>query len=322
MAAIKIWNGSSWIQPNVKHYNGSSWIDHETKYYTGSAWVTLEAASSPVVSPRLDGQVNSRINLSCYAGFRLENDGDEFEYSVSGGITNQTTWLDSGNASDVWVMWTRTGGSESDWEGGAGNNNVRLNLGTTRDFWIRRTITGIDTIIGYCRFYDAATGGNLLHTSSTVTWSAERDFEACPLCCFTPDTPVRLANGMDVPIGKIEVGDVILTVKDKEFAEEPVTGIIVRQDRPMYLIQFEDGRQLRASGDHPLHVKDKGPASIDFCDTEYKHLPNRARLEAGDEVSTTEGDYRKIEFIARLEFKGVVLSLENSPFFANGMLVY
>lgn len=136
-------------------------------------------AAGPTVSARADGATMSRLNLSCYAGIQFNTDGQEWEYSAQGSLILETTWLDTGSSSDVWVMWTRTGGTLSDWDSlGSGNNNVRLNLGTTRSFRIIDTVSsevgGAETIIGYFRFYDAATGGNLLQTTSTVTWSARR----------------------------------------------------------------------------------------------------------------------------------------------------
>lgn len=324
MAQIKVYNGTAWDNVNPKHYSGAAWVDHVTKFWNGSSWVELDSAGGgPTVSPRLDGATNSRLNAACYAGFTLQNDGDEWEYSVSGGLTSLTTWLDTGAAGDVWVMWTRTGGTLSDWNSlGSGNNNIRLNLGTTRSFRLWRSSTGTNTISGYCRFYDAASGGNLLHTSSTVTWSAEYEFSACPLCCFTPETLVTMADGLQIPIKDIRKGDKVLTVVDNDFAEVEVTEVIVMTNRPMYLIEFESGRSLRASGDHPIWVKDVGWASIDFQDVEYKDLSSpRAQLNAGDLVSTSDGTYDKIRFIATLQYPFAVYTLKETPFFANGLLV-
>lgn len=284
--------------------------------------------SGPQVSFRLDGDFNSRLNAACYAGYFIGNDGNEEEYSVSGGVENTTQWLDAGNASDVWSMWTRTSGTLSDWNSlGSGNNNVRLNLGTNRSFRIIRSSTGTSTIIGYTRAYDAATGGNLLQTTSTVTWSATYEFEGCPLCCFTPDTLITMADQKLIPIKDIREGDKILIGKGTDFSEEVVEEIIVRTNRPMYKIYFDNGTVLEASEDHPLHVKGKGPSSINPT-IEYKDLGIPGKLKVGDMVSTGpqnqvgDGLYTHVLKIEPMDYRGVVMTLGNTHFFANGICVY
>ena len=71
----------------------------------------------------------SRLDNACYVGLAFYTTGLEYEYNSSGSITNSVTWLTAGSASDVWIMWTRTGGSLSDWDSlGGGYNNVRRNV--------------------------------------------------------------------------------------------------------------------------------------------------------------------------------------------------
>lgn len=285
----------------------------------------VSSEEGPTVSARLDGRVNTVLSGTCYSGYQLQNDGDEYEYNSAGNITNLTTWLDTGAAGDVWQTWNRTGGTLSDWNSlGAGNNGVRLNLGTTRSFRIVRSPTGINTIIGYVQFHDAASGGNLLQTTSTVTWSAENDFDPCPICCFTPDTPIAMARGIEVPIASIRKGDEIIVYdpfKNEQYAQE-VTGVIDRVNRTMYRVTFNDGTFLDVSDDHPLHVEGKGGAAIDPL-YEYKDIGIPETLAVGDRVSTIHpGTHKTINAIQAINYPGKVYTLENTLFYANGLLVY
>lgn len=272
---------------------------------------------SPTVSARLNGALNSRFNLDCYAGFRLEDDGDEYEYSAAGSLTQLTTWLDSGSAGDVWVAWTRTGGSLSDWNDlGGGNNNVRLNLASPRSFRIIRNTPGINTITGRCNFYDAASGGNTLQTTSIVTWSAEEEFDPCPICCFTPDTLITMADGSQKEIVDVREGDMIKT----SMGIEPVGKVLTRKRRPMRKLTFADGRTLILSEDHPVHTMDKGFAAINPIH-EYKDAGIVPRLQAGDFVQCGEL-FIKLIRIEEFPYPGTVYTFSNTKFFANDVLVY
>ena len=295
----------------------------------GGIHANLAANNLLAVSARLDGRQNSRFGASCYSGFQIASSGTEYEYSNTGSLTNSTVWLDSGAAADVWVMWTRTSGNLSDWNSlGSGNNNVRLQCSTTRSFrCIDTTGSGFPSgevnIYGYCRFYDAASGGNLLQTTSTVEWAAwYEDAGPCPLCCFTPDTLVTMARGIQVPIASIRKGDEIIVVDPAthEVRVEPVTGIITRRNRTMYRIHFEDGTYINASDDHPFDVKGE-PRSINPI-MEYKDLGLPAVLTVGNMVTKSSGLCLRITKIELIDYPGEVYTLANSGFVANDLLVY
>lgn len=278
----------------------------------------VDAGSGVSVSARLDGRTNSLLDQACYVGFQLQNDGDEYEYGSTGSLTNLTTWLDSGSASDAWVTWNRTGGTESDWNNiGSGNNGVRLNLGTTRSFRLLTVGFGVDTITGYCQFHDAASGGNLLQTTSTVTWSAENEFDPCPICCFTPDTLITMANGMRRPIEEVREGDLIMV----EGGIEAVTEVISRKRRTMHRLKFDDGRHLDLSEDHPIHCEVKGYACVRPV-AEYKDIGITEKLAIGDEVTLEDRSSIQLVAIEDLDYSLEVYTFGNSKFFANGILVY
>lgn len=280
-------------------------------------------APAPVVSARANGAVNSILNTTCYAGAQFQSDGDEYEYNAAGALSQLTTWLDSGDAADVWVERIITGGSPGTW------NNLdpgtgRHQLSTTRSFRINRTTTGTNTVTGYFKFWDAASGGSVLQQTSDVLWSAERDFDPCPICCFTPETPIQLASGIVLPISKIRKGDDLLIYNphtNKQFAEK-CTGIITRQNRNMFRVKFVGGHFVDLSDDHPLQVEGKGPRSI-YPQIEYKDIGLPETLAVGDEISgAIPGVQYVIESIEPISYNGIVYTLENTLFYANGLLVY
>lgn len=289
---------------------------------SGGIHANVAANNLVQVSARLDGRFNSRLNATCFSGAQLASSGTEYEYSATGSLTNSTTWLDAGSAGDVWAEWTRTGGTLSDWNSltpGSG----RHQLSTTRSWRIVRSTIGTNTIIGYWTLWDAASGGSALQTTTGATWSAWYEFDPCPLCCFTPDTLIKMARGIDVPIGSVRPGDEIV-VRDPDNGElttAPVGEIIVRENRPMFRIHFEDGRYIDASEDHPFSVQGKGVTSINPT-IEYKDLGIPNKLYLGDKVSSYGGGWVRVVRIEPLNFSDAVYTFSNSLFFANGLLVY
>jgi hypothetical protein len=279
--------------------------------------------SGPEVSARLDGALTSRTNLTCFSGFQIASSGTEYEYNNAGTLTNSTTWLDKGSSGEVWVMWTRTSGTLSDWNNlGAGNNNVRLQCSTTRSFRLNRTSAGFSDIFGYCRFYDAATGGNLLQTTSTVEWQATYLFDGCPICCFPPGTMILMADGTEKPVEHVEVGDMMMIYDDgtQMLVPSPCSEVITREDVPMVRATFDDGSVLEMSIDHPLYINGAGPAAV--FGTQYKGndvIP----LTVGMPVLTA--NHWQVTTIKSLElfnYSGKVFTFGNSPFVANGKVVY
>ena len=166
------------------------------------------------------------------------------------------------------------------------------------------------------QFYDAASGGNLLDAGPlNQTWTATQTVDPCPICCFTPDTLIEMANGIAIPISKIREGDEILTANGPEVVEE----IITRVNRVMYRITFSDGTYVNASEDHPLDVEGS-PRSINPI-IDYKHIGLPRKLEVGDLVTTRKDDVLILK-IEQIEFAGMVYTLGNVLFYANGVLVY
>lgn len=278
--------------------------------------------SGPSVSPRADGDYNYRYNSTCYQGCYFYSNGNEYELTSSGSLTNTTTWLDSGTGSEVWVEFIRTGGSRSAWA--SHSNSTRYQLSSNRNFYYTVPAIGynVQSLDGYFRMWDAATGGSTLWTGSTVGWDADAESAGgCPLCCFTPETPVTLASGLEVPIKDVHEGDKIKVYDPVEERQTyaPVTKVIIRENVPLFKITFQD-RTIRVSPDHPFHTR-SGPKSIGPHPT-YKFLGETESLRPGDEVLTIDGTWTRVVKIERVSNVPHVYTFKNSYFYANGLLVY
>jgi hypothetical protein len=124
------------------------------------------------VSLRANGDYNTRNGGTCHAGIRIASTGTEYEFTNTGSQGSSATWLDSGNASDVWVKCISSNGT---WTTHPGTARYRLN--TTRTWEIEQPSVGDKFIDTYFELWDAASGGTLLQrapTSGTVRWTAER----------------------------------------------------------------------------------------------------------------------------------------------------
>lgn len=112
---------------------------------------------------------------TAYAGVQFNSDGVEYKTPVDGDIGYSISlgaWLDRGLNSQAWVQWHRTGGTLGDWNS-ADDGDSRLVLSTSRAWRIVRNGPGVNTIIGYFEFWDAATDGNLLQTTGSRTFTAD-----------------------------------------------------------------------------------------------------------------------------------------------------
>lgn len=126
-------------------------------------------AQDPTTEAAANGGSNTRLLSICIHGVRFSITGLEQEYSNIGGLIEVGSWLATGLAQDVWVENTVTAGSWNRADPGAG----RHNLGTARIWQIERASAGTHTVTSSFKFYDAASGGNLLQTTASAVYSAE-----------------------------------------------------------------------------------------------------------------------------------------------------
>ncbi len=280
----------------------------------GGVWKTDILASGPTVSAQANGDSNYVYGGACYVGVQFNMNGLEYERNASSGSYNvgAGTWLDSGSAGDVWVAFTRTAGTMF----ASKVSGTRYNLVSGQSFSNTALLGAYKTVTGYFKFYDAASGGNTLQTTSTVSWIADSESGGgCPLCCFTPDTLVSMERGIDVPIASVRDGDRLHT----PFGVQAVGKVIVRYDVPVFPLRFSDGRTINITPDHPVQTE-RGPASLSQHD--YKDLGVPEKLQVGDRVFTDKGTWVRLEHIGQEWKEPVVYTFDNSPFYANGLFVY
>lgn len=129
----------------------------------------------PTVSPSAAGVTRLASLNPTYAGVQYNATGVEWENAASGANTynvSRGSWLDSGASSEVWLERTINSGSLNASDPGTG----RHQLSSTRTLAVSDSSIGGGAVTCNVtvRFYDAATGGNLLG-SVTYTLSAQRE---------------------------------------------------------------------------------------------------------------------------------------------------
>jgi len=133
-----------------------------------------EGSASPEVDATAGNDSNVNFNNPCAVGIEFNTSGSEYNCTNGGTFSTYIgEWLTSGDAEDVWVEFTRTSGTESKWD--LHNNGQRYQLSSTQSFEIWASTGGAANIVGYFKFYDAASGGNTLQTTSSATWSARSE---------------------------------------------------------------------------------------------------------------------------------------------------
>jgi hypothetical protein len=319
------WRSLSTVE--VKH--GGTWRDVDTiEVKHGGTWRTVfQSIVTPTVSLS-SSSVSHTLDFTCWAQVRYASTG--VEYSNSGGTNNYSVsrgnWKDSGDAAGAWIDHVLNSGSAL--YSRAQTPGTRAQMSANRDYRQRDTNSSASSVTSNITvtMYDAETGGSSLG-SGTFSLTANY-FNACPTCCFTPDTYITMACGMQVPIGQIRVGDeiVVYNPDDGTFDTEKVEQIITRVKRKMYRVTFEDGTVLHCSDDHPMHVKGAGPHQI-TPQGEYKYTWDCKTLEIGHSITCIAtqwwgSDCAKITRIEEAEYLEQVYTLGNSYFFANNKLVY
>ena len=130
------------------------------------------ADDGPVVDALANGDTNITFGSDCWVGPLFKTSGLEYELTPAGADgSSVNTWLTSGSNSDVWVEFIRTGGTETQFVGL--NNATRYRLSVERKFYLLDTsyAGSAMTIIGFFRFWNAASGGTNIDTTSGATWS-------------------------------------------------------------------------------------------------------------------------------------------------------
>lgn len=105
---------------------------------------------------------NTRSGVDCLSNMKVDQDGDIYESDNTGAYgASAQTWLDAGSSSAVWVARTVTLGTLTT-DAGTG----RLQCNVDREFGVTDPPGAASKQANITlKFYDAASGGNLLFTT-------------------------------------------------------------------------------------------------------------------------------------------------------------
>lgn len=156
--------GGTWKTPSEIHINvAGTWK---------KVWPAL------AVSALANGDYNFLSSGTCYAGVKFDTDGEEYERNPNGTYGSTVgTWLDAGTSSQVWVEYFNNTGTFNGKTAG-----TRYQINVDAEFYKTRAIAGISSVQCQFRFWDAASGGNILQTTSLATWTAEITSGPCSTC--------------------------------------------------------------------------------------------------------------------------------------------
>lgn len=157
---------------SVKIKVGGVWKEaDQLSIKVAGVWKDILATGPSVIIAATKLIFKLRFGSTCYARVKVDNDGDLYESNNAGTTyASYETWLDAGLNSEVWVQRTIISGSLN-LDAGSG----RLACTADRLFGVQRSTTGTATCTIDLKFYDAASGGNLLDTQR-VTLTAEYEF--------------------------------------------------------------------------------------------------------------------------------------------------
>lgn len=155
-------------------------------------------SSGPTINTAVILSNNTANTGICYSRVKLDSNGSYYRsyFNNTYNPTPTGAWLSSGLNTQVWVSRTIQSGSLSVDDIGTG----RVALTTIRDMGLVKPNLGTNSCTFTFHFWDAATGGTNI-ASKQITVSATYNASiggiggiGCPLCCFTPDTLITMAE--------------------------------------------------------------------------------------------------------------------------------
>lgn len=146
--------------------------------------------------------------------------------------------------------------------------------------------------------------------------------------CFAAGSPVRLADGTEMPIEDLKLGMVVSAYdeENKTMTESEVVCVqMLRRDVEIYDIVFESGKRLTLTDSHPL-MTTFGWGAINVDAAVKEHAIDMFNLLVGDEVITADGTDKITQIVARTDLKGsAVYNIDVEPYdnyFVNGILAH
>lgn len=150
-----------------------------------------------------------------------------------------------------------------------------------------------------------------------------------PICCFTGDTLITLADRTTIRIDAIKVGDKVLSFNEithEELSSE-VLAIASPTKNDIVTYRLSNGTVVEATIEHPIWVIGKGWSSFSPSATDQHHSMQVDIIEEGDVLLTEEGNQvtlvymelnkdREYEKVYNFKLK------EHYTYYANRILVH
>lgn len=304
------------------------------EYYAGGSYVPSGTANATSVSIPTSGQIAysnfsgasstlpAQIFVRAPDCFNFgKGSCNAYAYWATSGTcvvlnASNYTWLNSGTSSTYDIRQTRTGGSYTVLSGNMANNTwVQMN--------VQRTGALLSPALGGVRSYTANVqikynANSTVIDYNSMTWTAETEYtNGCPLCCFTPNTLISMADGTKKHIDLVEVGEEIKTLD----GNKKITEVIIRERFQVFKIMLNDELEIDATQDHPFYVRDRGWSSINPI-VDYKDIGKCRELEIGDPIVGEDGKDYVVTSITEIYYPYKVYTFAESKFYANGLLVY
>jgi len=322
--------GSNVASPGAIGYNGFLPVSGDIKLtdFVGVDQIGFNGNTLPVGYSNLEffsdvtvegGSATSNAKVDISPTGRLLGSFTSGNFQVKQAwLQHLTSYADATIAGNFDVQFIKTAGTTP-----SGNSvNTWIQCSDNIKWWlsVTRSSEGTSTSAtsGFLTFRRRNDNTVLVNLAANLFSQATYYVNPCPLCCFTPETPITMYDMSTKAIALVQIGDVVLARGGKT---KTITGIITVENRVMYRFRFADGRVLDASEDHPLYVVGKGYASMNPT-IEYKELGIPAKIAVGDFVVDQNGVENEILSITDLYYPHTVYTFNESEFYANGMLVY
>ena len=133
--------------------------------------------------------------------------------------------------------------------------------------------------------------------------------------CFLPDTPILRADGVEVPLGRVRIGDEVMAFTPDGRMTRAVVRNVISLEVDGYLVVTTDRAELRVTAEHPFYVGNGMFRTLEV-------------LRPGDPVYAWDGRGLSAQRIVRIETVRAptrVFNLQTDPpntYFAGGIAVH
>lgn len=170
VSAQGIWVNDAGVLREIKEIwvNDAGVLREITEVWVNDGGTLRQVFDVLVVELGLKLHLTFNFGATCRAYVRIHSDGEYYESDKNGNFASPDAdkWLESGSSADVWIERTITDGTLDLDE--IGNGRVSLATGD-RTWGVLATAQNSKSATVTIDFYDAASGGNLLESTSINT---------------------------------------------------------------------------------------------------------------------------------------------------------